>query len=174
MPVLTFTIQLLPYTSVYKRGYTLVELLITITITTILIGIGVSAYGRASETQSIKSDTEKIISVITSAQKAATTGKADCTDSFGIYLGENFQTTVGSKTMIITSICKTGQGNPRNYDLTTFTFKTANSISFRPLNQGIDTGPTNSQNLDFGTSSDTYRIQLERSGSVKSLGKVSP
>lgn len=156
-----------------KSGYTLIELLITVTITTILVTIGVTAYGRAAEIQAIKSDTEKIIEVITSAQKAATSGKADCTDTSGPYLGERLATSVGSQTISITSTCKNGDGTVRNTDLNTFTFASANTIIFRPLNQGVDTGATSTQYVDFTNGSSTYRIQVDRSGTIKSLGKVS-
>jgi len=156
-----------------KSGYTLIELLITVTITTILVTIGVTAYGRAAEIQAIKSDTEKIIGIITSAQKAATSGKADCTATYGPYLGERLTTSVGSKSILVTSTCQNGNGIAHSNDLNSFTFATANTIVFRPLNQGIDTGGSSTQNLDFTNGSATYRIEVERSGTIKSLGKIS-
>lgn len=156
-----------------KSGYTLIELLITITITTILVTIGVTAYGRAAEIQAIKSDTEKILEIITSAQKAATSGKTDCTEASGPYLGERLTTSVGSKTITLTSTCQNGNGTTRTIDLNSFTFSTANSLVFRPLSQGIDTGATSTQYIDFTNTNSTYRIQIERSGTIKSLGKIS-
>ncbi len=156
-----------------KSGYTLIELLITITITTILVTIGVTAYGRAAEIQAIKSDTEKIIEILTSAQKAATSGRADCTATYGPYLGERFTTIVGSKSIEVTSTCQNGNGDTRSFDLNSFTFATANTIVFRPLNQGIDTGAASTQNLDFTNGDATYRIEVQRSGTIKSLGKIS-
>lgn len=156
-----------------KSGYTLIELLITITITTILVTIGVTAYGRAAEIQAIKSDTEKIIEIITSAQKAATSGKADCTATYGPYLGERLTTSIGSKSIVVTSTCQNGNGDARSFDLNSFTFATANTIVFRPLNQGIDTGAASTQNLDFTNGNATYRIEVQRSGTIKSLGKIS-
>ncbi|GAB4027065.1 MAG: hypothetical protein Fur0011_4240 [Candidatus Microgenomates bacterium] len=170
----TFNFQLSPFNLRSKHGYTLIELLITITITTILVTIGVTAYGRAAEIQAIKSDTEKIIEIITSAQKAATSGKNDCTNTFGPYLGERLTTNVGSKSIIITSTCLNGDGATRSFDLNSFTFATSNTLVFRPLNQGIDTGSTNNQKLDFTNGNKTYRIEVERSGTIKSLGKISP
>lgn len=157
-----------------KSGYTLIELLITVTITTILVTIGVTAYGRAAEIQAIKSDTEKIIEIITSAQKAATSGKEDCTDTYGPYLGERLTTSIGSQSLIVTSTCESGNGETRSFDLNNFIFSTANTLVFRPLNQGIDTGSTSSQNLDFTNGNSTYRILVERSGTIKSLGKITP
>lgn len=156
-----------------KSGYTLIELLITITITTILVTIGVTAYGRAAEIQAIKSDTEKIIEIITSAQKAATSGKADCTATYGPYLGERLTTSIGSKSIVVTSTCQNGNGDARSFDLNSFTFATANTIVFRPLNQGINTGAASTQNLDFTNGNATYRIEVQRSGTIKSLGKIS-
>lgn len=158
----------------FRTGYTLIELLITITIATILVTLGVTAYGRAADIQAIKSDTEKILGIITSAQKAATSGNADCTSTSGPYLGERLTTSVGSKTITIVSTCQSGDGTARNIDLSTFTFATANTIIFRPLNQGIDTGTSSSQYLDFTNGTASYRIQVERSGTIKSLGKITP
>lgn len=156
-----------------KSGYTLIELLITVTILTILVTTGVTAYGRAAEIQAIKSDTEKIIEVITRAQKTATSGKVDCTETFGPYLGERLTTSIGSRSITVTSTCQNGNGETHNYDLNSFTFATANTIIFRPLNQGINTGATSTQNLDFTNGNATYRIEIERSGTLKSLGKIS-
>lgn len=157
-----------------RRGYTLIELLIVITITTILVTLGVTAYGRAAEIQAIKSDTEKIMEIIVSAQKAGTSGKADCTDSYGPYLGERLTTSIGSKNINLTSTCQNGNGNLRTLTLSSFTFATANTLVFRPLNQGVDTGISNTQNIDFTNGNSTYRIQIERSGNIKSLGKITP
>lgn len=173
MPCPTFNFQPSAFNLRHRRGYTLIELLITITITTILITIGVTAYGRAAEIQAIKSDTEKIIEVITSAQKAATSGKADCTNTSGPYLGERLTTSVGSSTITITSTCQNGNGETRSVTLNSFSFTTANTIVFRPLNQGIDTGETSTQNLDFTNGNASYRIEVQRSGTIKSLGKIS-
>lgn len=156
-----------------KSGYTLIELLITITITTILVTIGVTAYRRAAEIQAIKSDTEKVIEILTSAQKAATSGRADCTATFGPYIGDRLTTSVGSKSIEVVSTCQNGNGEARIFELNSFTFATANTIVFRPLNQGIDTGASRTQNLDFTNGNATYRIEIERSGTIKSLGKIS-
>ena len=153
-------------------GYTLIELLITVTITTILITIGVTAYGRAAEIQAIKSDSEAILGLLTSAQKAATSGKADCVNLYGQYLGETLATSSNSQTITITSTCKNGSGAVETYTLSRFSAVASNSILFRPLNQGIDTGASSSLNLDFTINSDTYRFLVEQSGTIKSLGKI--
>ena len=165
--------HLTPFTLHPRRGYTLIELLITISITSILVTLGVTAYGRAAEIQAIKSDTEKLIGIITSAQKAATSGKADCAATFGPYLGESLTTSIGSPTITVTSTCQYGNGQPRTTDLSIFSFASANTLVFRPLNQGIDTGISNTQNLDFTTGNNIYRIEIERSGTIKYLGKIS-
>lgn len=153
-------------------GYTLIELLITVTITTILITIGVTAYGRAAEIQAIKSDSETILGLLTSAQKAATSGKADCVTLYGRYLGETLTTSSNSPTITITSTCESGSGAVETYTLSRFNSVSSSSILFRPLNQGIDTGASSSLNLDFTINNDTYRFLVEQSGTIKSLGKI--
>lgn len=172
MSLLSFDLQLSTLSLRNRRGYTLIELLITITITTILVTIGVSAYRKASDIQAIKTTTETIIATITSAQKSATSGNADCTNTNGPYLGERLTTSIGSNLLTITSICQNGSGVSRNIELGNATFATANDITFRPLNQGIDTGNTNTQYLDFTNNNSIYRIQVDRTGTIKSVGKV--
>lgn len=154
-----------------KSGYTLIELLITISISAILITIGVTAYGRAAANQSIKTDTERILSTLGSAQKAATSGKTDCSSP---YLGEYITISAGTNAMTVTSTCRDQAGTPRPITLTTGVFTSNNTLSFRPLNQGIDTGVGDSQNIDFMVGDNTYRIVVERGGSYRALGEVGP
>ncbi len=152
-----------------KPGYTLIELLITTTLTTMLITFGVSAYRLASDRQLIKSQTELILTTLTQAQKAATTGKTDCQTE---YLGEEITVTSNSSALTLTSICKSDSGTPRTITLSTLTFANNQTFVFRPLNQGVDTGSTSTLNLDYGLSSRTFRIEITRSGSIRSLGEV--
>lgn len=152
-----------------KPGYTLVELLIVITLSTLLITAGISAYSKAADIQAIKSATETILATLASAQKAATSGKNDC---IGAYLGEIVTTSSGSSIMTITSSCQGGGGTTRQVTLNSFTFATTTNIVFRPLNQGIDTGLAGSQNLDYTKSNQTYRIQIDRTGAIMPLGRV--
>ncbi len=155
-----------------REGYTLIELLITISITMVLVTLGISAYRRAADIQAIKADTEKILEVIASAQKAATSGQADCTATYGPYLGERLTTTTGSSTLTLTSACRNGDGESRQFSLSTFTFATNNTLVFQPLNQGIDTGATDTQNLDYSRGDILYRIEVTRAGTVKPLGEI--
>lgn len=152
-----------------KHGYTLIELLITITLTAMLITFGVSAYRLAADRQLIKSQTELIMTALTQAQKAATTGKTDCTTEYG---GESLSITANSPTLSISSICKSDSGTVRQITLSTMVFAHTQTLVFRPLNQGVDTGSQPTLNLDYTLNSDTYRIEITRSGSIKSLGKI--
>jgi len=151
------------------HGYTLIELLITISITTILITFGMNAYRKSSDLQTIKSQTETIIITLTSAQKAATTGKTDCTSR---YVGEQVQVSAGSSTITTTSICSTDQGAPRIISLIDMTFTQDATLLFKPLNQGIDLGGSNTLNLDYQNSqNEVYRIEISQSGTIRSAGK---
>lgn len=152
-----------------KPGYTLVELLIVITLSTLLITAGISAYSKAADIQNTKNATETILSTLATAQKAATSGKNDC---IGAYLGEIITTTSGSSTMTITSSCQGGGGTSRQVSLNLFTFATSINVVFRPLNQGVDTGLAGSQNLDYTNSNQTYRIQIDRTGAIMPLGRI--
>jgi len=151
------------------RGYTLIELLITISITTILITFGMSAYRKSSDLQTVKSQTETILIALTSAQKAATTGKTDCTSR---YIGEQVQVSAGSSTITTTSICSTDQGAPRIISLIDLTFTQDAALLFKPLNQGIDLGGSSTLNLDYQNSqNEVYRIEISQSGTIRSAGK---
>ncbi len=159
--------------STHRSGYTLVELLVTITISILLVTFGVSAYRRSADIQEIRADTETILSTLQSIQKAASSGKEDCSSTNGIYLGERFTTTANSATITLQSICKTAGGSTtRTITLSHTTFSTSNSILFRPINQGVDTGTTTPQYIDFGRDGKNYRIQVDRSGAIKSIGAI--
>ncbi len=168
--MLNFYIAHKSYILNHKSGYTLIELLITITLTTLLITFGVSSYRLAADRQAIKSQTELIMTTLTQAQKAATTGKTDC---LGPYLGEEVRITSNSSTLTIQSKCSSDpQGNIRTISLSQFTFDNNAIIVFRPLNQGVDTGASSPLNIDYTLNARTYRIELTRSGSIKSLGEI--
>lgn len=152
-----------------KRGYTLIELLITITITTILITFGVSAYRKASDVQAVKSQTELILTTLSQAQKAATTGKTDCTTK---YIGEQVIVTGGTGNLTITSQCVGDSGTPKIVSLSDMTFVADATILFKPLNQGIDLNTTSPLNLDYQNQSDSYRIEVSQSGTIRSVGKL--
>lgn len=152
-----------------RQGYTLIELLITITITTILITFGVNAYRKSSEIQAVKSETEKILIALSQAQKSATTGKRDCASQ---YLGEQVQIIADTGNLTVTSLCNNDQGSPRTVTLSEMTFTSTQTLLFRPLNQGIDTGISNPLNLDYHNAADTYRIEISKSGTIRATGKL--
>jgi len=153
-----------------KKGYTLIELLITITITTILITFGVNAYRLASNKQAIKSQTTTIITTLTQAQKAATSGKTNCLGSE--YMGQQVSVTSNQKTLTLTSLCKDGSGLPTIITLTDLTFVETLTFTFRPLSQGVDLPSGNTLNLDYQNNADIYRIEITRSGNINYLGKI--
>lgn len=154
-----------------SRGYTLIELLIVITLTAMLITFGVSAYRRAADIQAIKSNTESLLQALTAAQKAATTGRADCA---GRYLGETVTTVANSTSLTTTATCDGGSGTVRTVTLSGFHFLSSQSLTFRPLSQGIDTGATDTFNLDYSNGTTTHRIQVTRGGTIQALGRISP
>lgn len=153
------------------HGYTLIELLITVSLTAMLITFGISSYRIAADRQAIKSETELILTILTQAQKAATSGKTDCS---GPYLGEKVEVNVGSPDLRVQSICSYNpQGEVRTQSLKNFRFTGNHNIIFRPLNQGIDVGDgSNLLNLEYTNDTNTYRIEISRSGSIKALGAI--
>lgn len=150
-----------------RAGYTLVELLITITISTILITIGVSAYRRAADLQQIRFATETILNTLSSAQKAATTGIADCS---GPYLGEQISYTANGSTLTLTATCLGGEGSSKTFSIEPLTFANTGTLTFRPLNQGVNTGASDTHYIDYATTDRTHRIEVSRSGTITPLG----
>lgn len=150
-----------------KTGFTLIELMITITIIGILVGFGISAYGKARDRQIGQAAGEKIVSILQENQTIASIGKKDCNDK---YLGQQVILTPPN-TLQTRSICEGGvMGSPTSTPIDGITSLTSATIIFNPLSRGINLGaPT--LNIDFvGASGLTYRIFLTSSGTIENQG----
>lgn len=150
-----------------KTGYTLVELMIIITIIAILIVFGVSAYGKARQRQIGQAAAEQIISILEENQKDANIGHKDC---LGKYVGQ--QVTISGANLLKTkSLCENGEeGAEKNYTIPGLVSITASSIIFKPLSRGVEL-PSNPFTIDFqSTNNITYHIQLTGSGTIEYKG----
>lgn len=163
--------QLRSYQSMTIRslGYTLIELLIVIGITSVLITYGISAYRKSSERQQLKHETSLILSALTETQKEASTGKADCE---GLYLGEQLTIIELSSTITIQSICELSSGTPKTITLNKSQFANSYSLIFKPLSQGIEFSTSGNLNLDYIFNTLTYRIVITPAGSINYLGAI--
>ncbi len=150
-----------------KTGYTLVELMVTVTIITLLTSFGISAYGKAQSSQATRAATEIIMATLSEAQKKASSGTNDC--SGGVYGGQ--LVTLTGSTITLDPVCGSG-GTAKNISVSGVTFSGSYSFTFRPLNQGVILTGGNT-NIDYSTSQGTYRIQVMPTGSIVNKGKQS-
>lgn len=152
-----------------KKGYSLVELMVAISIIGILVSFAISAYTKGRDRQEGRAAGEQIISILTSNQKKANIGDRDCT---GLYLGQSV--TINSDTTLSSvSNCSSSSGTTE----TTSALTGISSISpapitilFKPLAQGITLAP-DPLNITYVTSSGTtFMVQISSSGAVEYKG----
>jgi prepilin-type N-terminal cleavage/methylation domain-containing protein len=154
-----------------KTGYTLIELMIVITITALLVAFGVSGYTKAQKNQNSKFATEAILTSLSEAQKRASSGTNDCSGGDpGEYLGQ--QVVLQNSTITTTPICRNSEGTEKAVTITGLEFTTTHTLTFKPLNQGVDLVGVTTENIDYTDGRDTYRVEVMRSGSIRAVGRV--
>jgi len=149
-----------------KPAYTLIELMLAISIIAVLVSFGVSAYIKAQARQAGLAASEQIISLLGENQTIASIGKNDCTSKF-----------TGQQVVISTpnifksrSLCEDGPGVESTTTIKNVTTITSATIIFNPLSLGINL-PSNPFLLNFmSTNGTSYRIELNKSGTIKYLG----
>ena len=151
-----------------KRGYTLIELMITMTISLTLIVFGLSSYRQMQSSQTVASAQGSVMNTLTSAQKRASIGDKDCT---GPFLGIKVVASSGTGTMSTQALCQGNSGALASVSIPSAAFTANTTATFQPLAQGVDLGGAVSQNLDYIIAGATYRIQLARNGNITYLGK---
>ncbi len=155
----------------HNQGFTLIELMVVIAIVSLLFGMGISAYTKAQNKQIGQNATEKIISLLHSAQKDASIGKKDCA---GKFIGQQITLTISTGSLTSQSLCENSElGTPQATIIPGITWSATSSFIFQPLSLGIDLGGPDQIFLDFATSSQTgYRLQLNSSGTIQALGAI--
>lgn len=154
-----------------KSAYTLIELMIVVTIISILVGFGISAYTKARDRQVGQIAGEQILAILNENQKIASVGKVDsgCT---GKYL---YQQVILSPPNIISSksVCKDASGSEYPYPpILGITSLTSTTIRFNPLSLGI-TLPSDAleQIISYTTPSAlTYYLRVTNSGTIEYQG----
>lgn len=155
-----------------KPAYTLIELLIIISITGLLITFGASGYSAAARRQAVKSASETILSVLQDAQKNAIVGKKTCADAL---IGYEVIYTNGSSALSVTDRCQGGGGATKVIAIDKIVFVGGDTIIFHPLGQGISfSGGGSSTNLVFRHLDDghNYQFTLDRTGTINYLGQI--
>jgi prepilin-type N-terminal cleavage/methylation domain-containing protein len=154
--------------TIYK-GFTLIELMVSITIVGILIGFGISAYGKSQSRQIDQAAGEHIVSLLEEQQKLASIGKYDCA---GKYSGQQVILSTSPATIKTRSTCEGGLlGTQTSTAIDGLTTLTAATIVFNPLTRGINLGGPTSLNINYtSTSGLSYRIALTSSGTIDNMG----
>ena len=143
--------------------------MIVITITAMLVTFGISSYTKAQKNQIPKSASETILSILAENQKLASSGNSDCS---GTYLGQQIVFDSGTNLIHAKSSCDGGVfGLEKNIEVDGIIFSSGHTLTFRPLNQGIDLQSGDSDDINFTISGSTYRITVDRSGSITYKGK---
>lgn len=151
----------------FKLGYTLVELMIVVSIVGILVSMGASAYGRAREKQISEAAGEQIITILQENQTSSGIGKKDCD---GKFKGQEIVLTSSNKIMA-TSICESSRGTTSEHAISGITWSSNESFVFSPLSLGIDFGGATNMTIAYtGPNNLTYHIELTSSGTIKYLG----
>lgn len=150
-------------------GYTLIELMIVIVITSIIITMGISAYGRARDRQAIQATAEQILNILAINQKNANVGNKS-TDCIGRYEGQEVSFVAPNK-IYEHSLCFTNSQpmpvTPITIDGATFA---SASVIFKPLATGIIIS-SNPLLLDITSNIGiVYRLKISDPGTIENLG----
>lgn len=150
-----------------KYGYTLVELMIIVVIVSILVGFGVSSYGKARDRQAGIAAVEQVMAILATNQTIANIGKIDCAEKF---LGQQL-TLVSPNIFRQQSICENDDlGAETTIAVPGIAGLTPATFTFNPLSLGI-TLPTNPYLLNLlGENGRTYQIELTSSGTIEYKG----
>lgn len=147
-----------------KKGFSLIELMIAITIIAVMTTLGISAYSKGSDKQIAKNSGETIVSILTENQKQANIGHEDCT---GKYLGQQISISSGSNTITAVSLCTISVGEPLVTSIDNITFNSSTTMVFNPLSQGV----TDASSITFtGPNGSIYTVRVDSSGTIEYSG----
>lgn len=148
------------------KGYTLVEILIVISIIAVLLSFTLAGFSNARERQAIQAAKEQILSVLQSAQKSAFTGHKDCDGTL-----TGIQVTFSLDTINTQALCTAGSGALTSTTIRDISFSSAPSLTFQPLQDGVVfAAGGNSANIDYLIDGNTYRVLVENPGIITYQG----
>lgn len=146
-----------------KKAYTFIEILVTLSLISLLTSFTYSAYRQTKTRQTILSAANQIVFNLQNTLNLARTGKKDCSGPLKYY-----QTTISanSNTIQTRAICQTTQGSLKTTTIPNIIFSTSATLQFYPLNTGMQiiSPSTNSLDLHFiipNLTNNTHLIHLE-------------
>ncbi len=119
----------------FSFAFTLVELLVVVSISTIFLTMGFSAYRKTQDRQAIHNAIKNVETILRSIQKKAVIGDKDCEGPFLYY---KVVITANSNTITSQAICRDSQGETQTYHLNNATFIDGCTIHFYPLQGGLN------------------------------------
>lgn len=119
------------------KGFTMIELLITVSITALMITLGTSSYRAAQLRQSLRSDVETSLELLQKAKKQAIVGDQDCDDPSGPSLGVKVTFTQDLKNVQFQALCKTSNGTITTTVLKDSAPITSATFTFRALDGSL-------------------------------------
>ena len=140
--------------------------MISISITSVLVTLGVAAFGKAPARQIVQQALETIVSTLNSNQTIAQIGKKDCA---GKFVGQVVE--LETPNLISSySQCESGPG-PRTSvpAIDNIVFASDYTFTFNPLSLGINLGGGLTERIISFTSINgiTYQIRLTSSGTIE-------
>jgi prepilin-type N-terminal cleavage/methylation domain-containing protein len=148
-----------------KKGYSLVELMVTVSIVGIIISFGVSAYGKGRDRQEGRAAGEQIIGFLTENQKKANIGDEDCS---GLYSGQQIDISSGTS-ISAKSNCSGIFGSTKSITINGISSMapSTSTITFKPLAQGVSASTT----INYVTTSgSTFQVQVSSTGTIEYKG----
>lgn len=151
-----------------QAGFSLIELLVVVTIILTLTGLGLAGYNNFNQRQILRQAAEGVKNSLRDAQNRALTGEKGsiCT---GILDYWRFSINATTRTSYyITGRCAGSDFGQKNFNLPpNLTFRAAVNIDFKPLAQGTKSNATVTITIDQSTTGNSINITVSPSGEIK-------
>jgi type IV fimbrial biogenesis protein FimT len=151
-----------------QGGYTLIEILVVLSITTLMLTIGIPGYRAFSQRQDLAGTSRQIVSDLRQAQQYALSGQKPSGITCTVLDGYTFSRSTASQYQIIAN-CSNGDSVIKTVNLdanVTFTASLTNT-KFKVLGQGTTLSADNTLTLTNSASGNTATVIITTSGTIK-------
>ncbi len=116
-------------------AFTLVELLVVVSISAIFLTLGFSAYRKTQERQTLHNAAKKTETILRSIQKKAVVGDRDCDGTFHHY---DVKILANNNQITSQAICKNSNGIIKTFTIPGIIFTNGCDLIFKPLHGGFN------------------------------------
>lgn len=148
-----------------QKGYTLIELIVGITIISIVFTIGYASFREFSRRQALTGITKTIKGDLRLAQQLALTGEKPSTGSCTTLEGYTF--TPSSDSYILVANCSNGDITIKTILLKDEIVLTGSSVQFKVLGQGTDLSSDVTLNLSSSVAGTSADIVIGTGGEIR-------